>query len=52
MSRRRTPEIVKVKDAILALGDDDAAAVQEWLDMLLEVREQEKERREKKAAQA
>ena len=49
MARTKTPEIVKVEEAILALTDDDATTIQEWLDMLLEVRQQEKERREKKA---
>lgn len=50
MPRQKTPELVKVKDAILALSDDDAEATSKWLSMLLEVRAQEKERREKKAA--
>lgn len=44
MARAKTPELVKVKDAILALSDEDAEATLSWLDMLLEVRQQEKER--------
>ena len=49
MARTKTPDLVKAKDVILALSDQDAAELQEWLDMLMEVREQERERLERKA---
>jgi hypothetical protein len=49
MARQKTEAIVKVKNAILELSDDDAEATAEWLDMLLEVRQQERERAAKKA---
>ena len=45
MARQKKEEIVKAKDQILALSDDDAESLYNWFEMLLEVREQEKERK-------
>ena len=51
MARQKTEAIVKVKAAIMELSDDDAELTAEWLDMLIDVREQERERQERKAVE-
>ncbi len=45
MSRTKTPTLTKAKDAIIACSDEEAETLYEWFDMLLEVREAEKERK-------
>ncbi len=45
MSRKKTPELEKAKQQVKALSDEDANALLEWFELLLEVREDEKERK-------
>lgn len=47
MARQKTPALVKAKDVILALCDEDIAEVKEWLDRRCEVLTEEKERKER-----
>lgn len=48
MARAKTPALVKAKDVILELSDEDQDAIVDWLDLLMEVRAQERERAAKK----
>lgn len=48
MARQKTPDLLRAKQQVLQLPDDDAVSLYEWLGMLLEVREQEAERKAKK----
>lgn len=48
MSRKKTPAIMKAKDVILELSDEDQDAIVDWLDLLMEVRAQERERAQAK----
>ena len=50
MPRTKTPDLEKAKNVLMALSPDDAESVAEWLELLLEVRAQEAERRAKEKA--
>lgn len=48
MGRAKTPALVRVKDAVLSLNDGEQDTLAEWLEMFIEVRDQDKERKRKK----
>lgn len=50
MGRIKTPDLEKSKNAVLALSEEDAEALAEWLELLLEVRAQEAERKARKGS--
>ena len=50
MGRKAKPAIDKVKDEIMLWPDEDAAELQEWLDMLNDVRERTKQAEKRRNA--
>lgn len=50
MGRAKTPALVRIKDAIWELSDDERDGLAEWLGLVIEVRLEDKERKERKEA--
>ena len=47
MGRTKTPMVEKIKAQIMDLSNNEAVAIAEWLDLLIEVRGQELDRARK-----
>lgn len=45
MSRKKTPALEKAKETVKTLSDEDTEALFEWIELLLEVRATERERK-------